>query len=187
MASGSSLAFQRLCVVTLDSRDDPAQSASRVFTSGCSYGRGYGPAPLRAFFVSQFPAPHQALALMWCCSSFGVEWVGVREGTGGVPETVVGRLDYSQRPSVSFACPERARAAVRIATRRPEFPAFGGITGAVPVIPPRVPGAFEFCCMGETAADASHTIDFEETDASRTRPQPFLPGVLEADPAPEGG
>eukprot|EP00661_Eupelagonemidae_sp_cell13_P025861 gene25861-biopygen3028 len=24
--------------------------------------------------------------------------------------------------------------------------------------------------------DASHTIEFEETDASRTRPQPFLPG-----------
>eukprot|EP00661_Eupelagonemidae_sp_cell13_P019076 gene19076-biopygen14532 len=23
--------------------------------------------------------------------------------------------------------------------------------------------------------DASHTMDFEETDASRTRPQPFLP------------
>eukprot|EP00661_Eupelagonemidae_sp_cell13_P016020 gene16020-biopygen11268 len=25
-----------------------------------------------------FSAPHQALALMWCCSSFEVEWVGVR-------------------------------------------------------------------------------------------------------------
>eukprot|EP00661_Eupelagonemidae_sp_cell13_P007501 gene7501-biopygen18051 len=49
-----------------------------------------------------FPAPHQALALMWCCSSFGIEWVG--------------------RPSVSFARPERARAAVRIAARRPDFP-----------------------------------------------------------------
>eukprot|EP00661_Eupelagonemidae_sp_cell13_P012850 gene12850-biopygen12511 len=24
--------------------------------------------------------------------------------------------------------------------------------------------------------DASHAIDFEETDASRTRPEPFLPG-----------
>eukprot|EP00661_Eupelagonemidae_sp_cell13_P007799 gene7799-biopygen9106 len=30
--------------------------------------------------------------------------------------------------------------------------------------------------QGETAADASRTIEIEETDASRTRPQPFLPG-----------
>eukprot|EP00661_Eupelagonemidae_sp_cell13_P023217 gene23217-biopygen7269 len=29
--------------------------------------------------------------------------------------------------------------------------------------------------LGETAADASRTIDFEETGTSRTRPQPFLP------------
>eukprot|EP00661_Eupelagonemidae_sp_cell13_P020355 gene20355-biopygen1038 len=27
--------------------------------------------------------------------------------------------------------------------------------------------------LGESAADASHTIGFEETDASRTRPLPF--------------
>eukprot|EP00661_Eupelagonemidae_sp_cell13_P024824 gene24824-biopygen20923 len=44
------------------------------------------------------------MALMWCCSSFEVEWVG------GRPETVVGKLDYSPMPTVSFARLERARA-----------------------------------------------------------------------------
>eukprot|EP00661_Eupelagonemidae_sp_cell13_P015735 gene15735-biopygen5212 len=38
------------------------------------------------------------------------------------PETAVGKLDYSQEQSVSFACPERAPGAVRIAARRPEIP-----------------------------------------------------------------
>eukprot|EP00661_Eupelagonemidae_sp_cell13_P013431 gene13431-biopygen12555 len=94
---------------------------------------------------------HQALALMWCCSSFGVEWVGVpptshladlfsvtpilrvrpqnpfppttRQGLEKVgPETVVGKLDYSQTPSVSSGSTLRARAEVRIAARRHEFP-----------------------------------------------------------------
>eukprot|EP00661_Eupelagonemidae_sp_cell13_P010343 gene10343-biopygen234 len=31
--------------------------------------------------------------------------------------------------------------------------------------------------QGETAADASHAVEFEETDASRTRPEPFLPAT----------
>eukprot|EP00661_Eupelagonemidae_sp_cell13_P024436 gene24436-biopygen23901 len=43
------------------------------------------------------PAPHQALALMWCCSSFG--------------------LNYSLVPSISFAGPALARAAVHNAAR----------------------------------------------------------------------
>eukprot|EP00661_Eupelagonemidae_sp_cell13_P007913 gene7913-biopygen21098 len=34
--------------------------------------------------------------------------------------------------------------------------------------------------MGETAAGASHTIEFEETDASRPRPRPFLPTAAAA-------
>eukprot|EP00661_Eupelagonemidae_sp_cell13_P021204 gene21204-biopygen11651 len=55
---------------------------------------------------------------MWCCSSFGVEWVG------GCPETVVGKLDYSQRPSVSSDSALRARAAVRIAARKQEIAGF---------------------------------------------------------------
>eukprot|EP00661_Eupelagonemidae_sp_cell13_P010503 gene10503-biopygen22822 len=56
--------------------------------------------PLKALFPAPcVSAPHQALALMWSCSSFG-----------GCPETVVGKLDYFQRPPVSFACPERGGA-----------------------------------------------------------------------------
>eukprot|EP00661_Eupelagonemidae_sp_cell13_P018442 gene18442-biopygen6914 len=35
-------------------------------------------------------------------------------------------------------------------------------------------GACPPVSVGETAADASHTMEFEETDASRTRPRPFL-------------
>eukprot|EP00661_Eupelagonemidae_sp_cell13_P003795 gene3795-biopygen5292 len=34
--------------------------------------------------------------------------------------------------------------------------------------------------QGETAVDASQRIDFPEADASRTRPQPFLPDPLRA-------
>eukprot|EP00661_Eupelagonemidae_sp_cell13_P025723 gene25723-biopygen3017 len=38
------------------------------------------------------------------------------------PEIVVGKLDYSPHPPVSFARPERAPCAVRIATRKTEIP-----------------------------------------------------------------
>eukprot|EP00661_Eupelagonemidae_sp_cell13_P010855 gene10855-biopygen18341 len=61
--------------------------------------------PIRIILI---PAPHHALALMWCCSSFEVEWVGVRG---------LERGDYSLVPPISFAGPARARAAVHNAAR----------------------------------------------------------------------
>eukprot|EP00661_Eupelagonemidae_sp_cell13_P019393 gene19393-biopygen19041 len=44
---------------------------SAILTSIFRMGRGRGDPK-----VVCFSAPHQALALMWCCSSFEVEWVG---------------------------------------------------------------------------------------------------------------
>eukprot|EP00661_Eupelagonemidae_sp_cell13_P018345 gene18345-biopygen18960 len=64
--------------------------------------------PIRLKWNPPVPAPHQALALMWCCSSFGiVDPLASRTLRIALkdPETVVGKLDYSQRPSVAFARP----------------------------------------------------------------------------------
>eukprot|EP00661_Eupelagonemidae_sp_cell13_P025178 gene25178-biopygen8999 len=46
-------------------------------------------------------------------------------------------------------------------------------------------GGAECKGRGETAADASHAMEFEETDASQTRPQPFLPGASLFDTQPD--
>eukprot|EP00661_Eupelagonemidae_sp_cell13_P022939 gene22939-biopygen8812 len=133
---------------------------------------------------------------MRCCSSFGVEWVGE------CPETFVGKLDYSQRPSVSFARPERAcggsdrGAKAGILRPRPSLESWTHLRSHPP--PPRARAARRVgaeaqretrICSPEKGEkrqqtwtgrgpDAGRTVEFEETDADRTRVWPFLPGLV---------
>eukprot|EP00661_Eupelagonemidae_sp_cell13_P016094 gene16094-biopygen15789 len=55
--------------VLLSGRTTPVHTVHMPAAAACGTKRKYPRA---------FSAPHQALALMWCCSSFEVEWVGVR-------------------------------------------------------------------------------------------------------------
>eukprot|EP00661_Eupelagonemidae_sp_cell13_P014061 gene14061-biopygen15637 len=55
----------------------------------------------------------------WCSCIFDK---CAQESRKVCPETLVGKLDYSPHPPVSFARLERARAAVRIAARKRKIP-----------------------------------------------------------------
>eukprot|EP00661_Eupelagonemidae_sp_cell13_P016222 gene16222-biopygen15804 len=67
--------------------------------------------------AEKFSAPHQALALMWCCSSFEVEWVG----TGVSEKSFYGKWKARLLPdSIHIICaarfgPRGPRAAMRTA------------------------------------------------------------------------
>eukprot|EP00661_Eupelagonemidae_sp_cell13_P011719 gene11719-biopygen19902 len=54
------------------------QTRSNLFVKVDKGDPGVTPGLMDCPFLAPVPVPHQALALMWCCSSFGVEWAGVR-------------------------------------------------------------------------------------------------------------
>eukprot|EP00661_Eupelagonemidae_sp_cell13_P011507 gene11508-biopygen22892 len=134
-----------------------------------------------------FPAPHQALALMWCCSSPGVEWVGTllvvwyalcAQGAASVTRSHV-VPSFSLRHT-SLLAPLPAHPPV--STRAPPTALGPVLFGAhrVPAPPARRP-----CCAHQGGGggtrekrqrtrtgrgpDAGRTIAFKETDADRTR------------------
>eukprot|EP00661_Eupelagonemidae_sp_cell13_P025883 gene25883-biopygen6035 len=114
--------------------------------------------PLRKWDLAHSPlsAPHQALALIWCCSSFGVEWVGVRGlGRGTTP-----------RGHPYHRAPLSARAAVRIAARRPDFP------GGNPRYPAPPVTKCEYCETVKNADVGAPRPSLESWTNLRSNPPP---------------